>query len=98
MLQLFCGPLTGASPIPARGSDYGLCFLQLQPDLFHGRETTDSGVKQILSAVMECTPAEWHEIVRLPGAASRLALEQAEARGLGVDRELRERAGELAGL
>lgn len=97
MLQLFCGPLTGASPIPARGSDYGLCFLQIRPDLFHRGETTDSGVKQILRAILDCAPAAGHESVCLPGTDSHLALERAWARGLGVDRGLWERGLKLAG-
>ena len=97
MLQLFCGPLTGASPIPARGSDYGLCLLQIRPDLFQAGEQTDSGVKQILGAILECAPAAGHESVRLPGTESQLALERARARGLEVDRGLWDTVKELAG-
>lgn len=97
MVQLLCGPLIGAAPIPEKATDYGLCFFIIHPGLFHDPAMTFEGVDTILSAVTGCPPAVGFDRVRFPGEASNRAIEEAEKNGLEVDQKLWEKAGELAG-
>jgi ureidoglycolate dehydrogenase (NAD+) len=97
MVQLLCGPLIGAAPVPERATNYGLGFLIIRPGLFHDAAATYEGVETILSAVTGCAPAEGSGGVRLPGEASDRAIAEAETNGLEVDKKHWDKAGELAG-
>jgi LDH2 family malate/lactate/ureidoglycolate dehydrogenase len=97
MVQLLCGALGGAGPLPAKSTDYGLCFLIIRPDLFRPAGETATAVDTILAAVSGCPPLVGHAAVRVPGEQSSRAIAAALQHGLDVDRGLWEKLLDLAG-
>jgi ureidoglycolate dehydrogenase (NAD+) len=96
IIQLICGPLIGAAPIPETASNYGLVFFIIRSDLFHSNEETEQGVEELIAAVEGCPPIEGTERVILPGERSIRWLEHSLKHGIDVDRGLWEKAERLA--
>ena len=98
LVQLVCGPLIGASALPDSGTDYGLFFAIIRPDIFQDHAITEREVERVLAAVEDCPPMHGNARVRLPGEQSSRAIQDAKKNGLDVDRQLWEKAGVFAGL
>jgi LDH2 family malate/lactate/ureidoglycolate dehydrogenase len=97
MVQLLCGALAGAAPLPEKSTDYGLCFIIIRPDLFRPVGETTAAVDAILAAVRSCPPLDGHEAVRVPGEHSSQAIAEALQHGVEVDSGTWEKILGLAG-
>jgi LDH2 family malate/lactate/ureidoglycolate dehydrogenase len=97
IVQLLCGALAGAAPLPEKSTDYGLSFIIIRPDLFRPDGETNAAVDTILAAVSGCPPLAGHESVRVPGEHSSRAIAEALQHGVDVDSGTWEKILDLVG-
>lgn len=88
MIQLFSGPLLNAAPIPEPGKNYGIFMLAIDPSIFHGVDTFQSGVQDVVTAVKNSALAEGVTEILAPGERAFREREMRVQSGVAVDDEL----------
>jgi len=86
-VQVLSGILTGASPIPPHGHEYGLLFIGMSKGLFAGEAGYDEALAQFAAAYLSTPPIKG-SVVRLPGSKRFENCRNGRKSGLDVSDEL----------
>jgi LDH2 family malate/lactate/ureidoglycolate dehydrogenase len=88
VVQLLSAVLTGATPVPEAGKDYGIFLLAVSPSIFGDREAFQDGVAQLVTRIKAARRAEGVEEILVPGDRAWRQREHGLRQGLDVDEAL----------
>ena len=96
-VQVLSGALVGADALPAKGVNYGLFLLAIDPCVLGDSSEFEAGVSAVVSAVKSARPAAGVQEVLVPGERAWRERERRLQEGIDVPQELLAEISSLAG-
>ncbi len=96
-VQVLSGALVGADALPAKGVNYGLFLLAIDPGVLGDSSEFEAGVSAVVSAVKSARPAAGVQEVLVPGERAWRERGRRLQEGIDVPQELLAEIGSLAG-
>ncbi len=96
-VQVLSGALVGADTLPAKGVNYGLFLLAIDPGVLGDRSEFEAGVSAVVSAVKSARSAAGAQEVLVPGERAWRERERRLQEGIDVPAELLAEVSSLAG-
>ncbi len=96
-VQVLSGALVGADALPAKGVNYGLFLLAIDPCVLGDRSEFEAGVSAVVSAVKSARPAAGVQELLVPGERAWRERERRLREGVDVPQELLAEISGLAG-
>jgi len=88
LVQLLCGPLTGAAAVPEQRTDYGLFMLAIRPDAFTEPDRYSEEVQALKRAVKSARRMKGFSEILLPGERAYRERDQRLRNGIEVPDDL----------